>query len=318
MKLKNIYNSAVSIGIKNDPRGKSNVRKELIRRARDFKKLDKIDKNRFDKESLSNPYADTRILYGDIDAEIKDILIGIDIEPAEVLLADRLIQKGENIDLIVSHHPSGFAYANFYEVMHLQIGLLAKQGIPVDIARSFLDKRIKEVERRVSAANHNRSVDVAKLLGIPFMCMHTVADNCVYNYLETCFEKNRPKKVKDIVSILLTNKEYVSAQKDNSGPKIIVGKPENPTGKILVEMTGGTEGSKELYARLSQAGVGTIVNMHLSEEHYKKIETEHINVVIAGHISSDNLGLNLLLDRIDPLDELNIIGCSGFRRVRRK
>ena len=34
--------------------------------------------------------------------------------------------------------------------------------------------------------------------------------------------------------------------------------------------------------------------MHISEEHRKEAEKSHLNVVVAGHISSDNLGLNLL------------------------
>jgi hypothetical protein len=40
-------------------------------------------------------------------------------------------------------------------------------------------------------------------------------------------------------------------------------------------------------------------------------------VVIAGHISSDTLGLNLLLDEIEKEEKLKIINCSGFRRIRR-
>jgi hypothetical protein len=50
--------------------------------------------------------------------------------------------------------------------------------------------------------------------------------------------------------------------------------------------------------KLAQAGVGTIVAMHMSEDHRKNAEKFHINVVIAGHISSDNLGLNLVFDGI--------------------
>jgi len=58
--------------------------------------------------------------------------------------------------------------------------------------------------------------------------------------------------------------------------------------------------------------------MHLSEEHLKKVKDANLNVVIAGHISSDNLGLNLLLDRIEKEEKLDCINCSGFRRIRRK
>ena len=67
----------------------------------------------------------------------------------------------------------------------------------------------------------------------------------------------------------------------------------------------------------AQAGVGTIVAMHLSEEHFKCVKDEHINIVIAGHIASDTLGLNLLLDSVEKAGSLNIVPCSGFVRVKR-
>nr|HPN89055.1 NGG1p interacting factor NIF3 [Candidatus Omnitrophota bacterium] len=71
-----------------------------------------------------------------------------------------------------------------------------------------------------------------------------------------------------------------------------------------------------IFARLSQAGIKTLVCMHLSEEHFKKVQTEYLNVIIAGHIASDNLGLNLLLDKIEKKNKLDIIACSGFRRFK--
>ena len=82
-------------------------------------------------------------------------------------------------------------------------------------------------------------------------------------------------------------------------------------------MTGGTEGPKELFGRLSQAGVKTLVCMHLSEEHFSRAKPEHINVVIAGHIASDNLGMNLLLDKIETHEKLDLLCCSGFKRIKR-
>lgn len=82
-------------------------------------------------------------------------------------------------------------------------------------------------------------------------------------------------------------------------------------------MTGGTEGSKEIFQSLSLSGINTIVAMHLSEEHRKEAEKNHVNVVIAGHIASDNLGLNLLLDNITRDEKLEILDCSGFRRIKR-
>ena len=78
-------------------------------------------------------------------------------------------------------------------------------------------------------------------------------------------------------------------------------------------MTGGTEGSKDIFQSLTTSGVNTIVAMHLSEEHRKEAEKNHLNVIIAGHIASDNLGLNLLFDSILD-DGIDVLECSGFKR----
>jgi lipid A disaccharide synthetase len=39
-------------------------------------------------------------------------------------------------------------------------------------------------------------------------------------------------------------------------------------------------------------------------------------MIIAGHISSDVLGLNLLFDEIEKEEKLAFIGVSGFERMR--
>ena len=58
--------------------------------------------------------------HGRLDRQVRNILAGIDIETPELLLADRLNEKGAGIDLVLAHHPEGRAYANFYEVMKMQ------------------------------------------------------------------------------------------------------------------------------------------------------------------------------------------------------
>jgi len=82
-------------------------------------------------------------------------------------------------------------------------------------------------------------------------------------------------------------------------------------------MTGGTEGAKEVFESLTTGGISTIVAMHLSEDHRKEAEKNHLNVIIAGHISSDNLGMNLLMDELSKDNSFEILECSGFRRFSR-
>ncbi|MCX5667472.1 MAG: NGG1p interacting factor NIF3, partial [Candidatus Omnitrophica bacterium] len=209
------------------------------------------------------------------------------------------------------------AWANFYDVMHLQEAGFAKLGVPLEVGKELLKERMGEVARAVSGANHMRSVDIAKLLEIPYMCVHTPADNHVTNYLQGIFDRRKPKMLNDALNILKAIPEYTDALKVHAGPNILIGEGKKKCGKVFVDMTGGTEGPKRIFSRLSQAGVGTIVAMHLSEEHFKQAKAEFINVIIAGHIASDNLGLNLLLDALEKRGKLKIVPCSGFVRVRR-
>ncbi|MBN2452828.1 MAG: NGG1p interacting factor NIF3 [Candidatus Omnitrophica bacterium] len=318
MKLIDIYRNAIKRGMSKDPRTAREMRQEFNKARGEYRKLKGPDKAAFDKERFSNPYADTRILYGDPQADIKTIMVGIDMEMPEILLADRLNEKGCPVDLVMAHHPEGTAWANFYDVMKLQIATLAKFGIPKSVGEAMLKDRMKEVERAVAPANHLRSVDTARLLDIPYMCCHTPADNHVNTYLQKMLDRKAPATLADVVALLKTVPEYADGLKKGSGPRILIGDPKKKAGRVFVDMTGGTEGPKKIFPRLSQAGVGTIVCMHLSEEHFRHAKDEFINVIIAGHMASDTIGLNLLLDQLQKIDkDLKIIPCSGFVRVKR-
>ncbi|MCS7214986.1 MAG: NGG1p interacting factor NIF3 [Thermodesulfovibrio sp.] len=317
MKLKELYKKAIQIGIENDPRGKETVLKELEKRKKDYETMTDKKKEFFDTESLENPYSDSRILFGTGDEDIKTMIVGIDMEVGEVVLADSLRKNGTQVDLILSHHPEGGAYARLFSVMYMQADILGKFGIPINIAESLMEGRIKEVERRLMPVNHTRAVDAARLLNIPFMCIHTPSDNMVATYLQKLFDEKKPYTLDDVIDLLLEIPEYREAEKNNAGPKILIGSKERKAGKIFVDMTGGTEGSKDIFQSMALSGINTIVAMHLSEDHRKEAEKNHINVVIAGHIASDSVGLNLLLDRITEGEDIKILECSGFKRVTR-
>jgi putative NIF3 family GTP cyclohydrolase 1 type 2 len=317
MKFKDIYNKAVKRGLELDPRGVKEVKAELAQIKKEYDSLGKEEKKYFDKEKLTNPYSDTRMLNGAPNTEVKRVMMGIDIDVSEVLLADRLNQKkGKKIDLIIAHHPQGTGTIGLGDVMAMQAGVLAKFGVPIHIGESLLAERSGEVGRRLMPANHTKTVDAAKLLGIPLMCMHTPTDNAVTTYLQDIFDKKKPLYISDIFDILHKIPEYDYARANTIGPKLVVGSKKRKAGKIFVDMTGGTGGSKMAFEKLSAAGVGTIVGMHIGDDHRKEAEKHHMNVLLAGHISSDNLGINLLMD--DIFTGVDVVECSGFRRFTRK
>lgn len=317
MTLQELFNGAIQHGIDADPRGRAAVEQELYEKRVSFDDLKPGEQASFDPEQLTNPYADSRVLHGSPDQQVRKILVGIDIESPELLLADRLNEKGAGIDLVLAHHPEGRAYANFYEVMKMQADILNRFGVPINVAEDQLSSRMKEVERSLLPVNHTRPVDAARLLDIPYCCIHTPADNLVSSHLQQLIDRTPPQRLKDVLKLLKDIPEYQEAGRNNAGPRILVGSDEQRTGRIFVKMTGGTSGSKETIEKLVQSGVGTLVAMHLPEDHRKEAEKHHLHVVIAGHISSDTLGLNLLLDKLEASEPLQIVACSGFKRFKR-
>ena len=312
MTIQEIYNLAIEMGKKADLRGQERVEKNLARLKEKYEKMNAEEKFDFDQERLRNPYSDTRIHF-DSGKDIKKIMAGIDIEVGELLLADKI----GGIDLVLSHHPLGSALASLDDVMHLHEEVLEAYGISINVAQGLLKERIGEVSRKINPSNLYQEIDAAKILGISLMNVHTPADNLVASFLKKEIESKNPEYVEDILKILDEIPEYQEAKKKRFGPTLFSGQPDNRCGKIaFTEITGGAEGTPKIYEKLATAGVGTIIAMHQSEEHKKEAEAANVNAVVAGHISSDSLGMNLFLDELEKKG-IEIIPCSGLIRVSR-
>ena len=316
MRLEQLYELAITMGMEADPRGKAAVEKILEKTREDYAKLEPDEKQEFDQEKLRNPYADTRISYGDADLEIKRLITGVDIDVADLLLADHLRRNGNPIDLVISHHPSGLGSVYFSEVMYMQADMMQAVGIPINVAEGILQDRIGEVRRRGLPANHYRVVDAARLLDMPLMSMHTPADNNVQKLVQAHIDSRGPETLEELIKVLKEIPEYKEAAKRGSGPVILVGKDTGRCGKIAVSMTGGTGGPKADIEEFVKAGVGTVVEMHMSEEKLEEAKKHHLNVVIAGHMASDSIGMNIILDEFERKG-VEIVSFSGLIRHRR-
>jgi len=312
MKVQEIFNLSTKMGIKADLRGDKRVIEKQKKIKKRYEKMSAEEKADFDKQKLSNPYLDSGVHF-DNKKQVKKIMCGIDIDTSELMMAKEL---GE-IDLVIAHHPLGKALADLPEVMPLQVEVLAGYGVPINIAEGCFKIRIQEVARGVNPANHYKTVDAAKLLNINLMNVHTPCDNLVADFLKKKLFRKRFEYVGEIMEFLKSIPEYAEAEKKGAGPKLFAGDKNNFCGKIaLTEITGGTSGAKEVYEKMANAGIGTIIGMHMSEENKKEAEKNHLNVIIAGHMSSDSLGVNLFLDELEKKG-IKIVPCSGLIRVRR-
>lgn len=315
MRLSEYYRLAVEVAMEADPRKGEELKSILLQTIRAYDALDAAGRDMFDVDSLWNPYADSRILSGDGDTEVSTAMWGIDISSAEVLLADRLREKGKKIDAIISHHPHGRAHASLYKVMPVQESMMRSWGVPVTIAEDILGPRMHEVMCALHSQNHAQTVDACRLLDMPYMCLHQPCDLLGQQFMQRLVDEKEPERLGDLLDLLATLPEYQHATKECNPPTIFVGGRDRKAGSIAVKFAGGTAAPKEMYEQLSRSGIGTVMCMHAPESHREEARKHHINLVVASHMASDSLGTNLLADRFEERG-LEIIPCSGYVRVR--
>lgn len=319
MKLKQLYKRTIEIGIEADPRDKKYLEKMLKKQADRMKKLEGKEKKYFDEERTWNPYSDSRILNGTGDEDVKRLMVGVDIEVPEILLADRLREKGEKIDCIMIHHPEGRALADLEKVMPLQVDVYHAAGVPVNVSERLLSPRMDRIWRAIHADNFLRVERTAQLLDIPMFNCHTVTDNLVWRFMEKHFVQKKWDDLGEIVNALHDVEEYDYYAKKGSPAIIVNGGGSNRPGKVVAtEFTGGTNGPEELIEAQAAAGVGTILAMHFTEKEVELGKKHHLNLIQCNHMAADSLGINLLLDKIAKEEKkLDVLAVSGFVRVER-
>ena len=221
---------------------------------------------------------------------IKKVLMGVDMDTAELMLAQQL-----GYDCVVSHHPRN-TNADFADVLHDHIWKLEALGVPRNKSQKLLEEFKTEFNYNIHVTNSRRSESAAKLLGIPFICIHTPADIIGEAFLQEFLDKKFKGKPETTVKEVKEALEELSEYKDSVRKSSIrVGSAESYAGRIYVLMSGLTNPGPKILKEYFEAGVGTLVVMYINEKEDKEIKEQSIgNVIIAGHMSSDSLGLNKL------------------------
>lgn len=228
---------------------------------------------------------------------IKKVLAGIDMEAAEILMAQNL-----GYDLVLTHHPTaGGPRLNLHQVMTRQIERMVEAQVPINKAQKAIRERIEEVGRALHVSNYDRAASAARVLEMPFVGVHTPADvlseKRVAAHLEKSFNDKPKARVGDVVDALLEIDEYKNAL---TRPKIVAGSKDDYAGKVWVSMARGTGGGPHVAKAYFEAGVGTLVVMHMKEDVIKAIKEQNIgNAIVAGHMASDSVGMNQLLDALE-------------------
>lgn len=241
---------------------------------------------------------------------IKKVFIGVDMDTAELMLAEKL-----GADCVVSHHPmAGTQIVDFAKVMDIQIDKMMEFGVPINRAQKALRKKTSSVDLNSHVRNFDRASSAARLMNMPYMNIHLPADiigeRTIQKYLNERVGVNPKATLQDILDALNEFEEY---KETLAKPVIRVGGPSDYTGKIAVLFAGGTNGGAAVYKSYFDAGVGTIVAMHVPEDVKKAVEEQGFgNIVVAGHMASDSIGLNKIVEAWEK-EGLEVVKMSGIK-----
>ncbi len=223
---------------------------------------------------------------------IRKILFGIDAGVPELLLAKQL-----GYDAVIAHHPQGgTATINFYQVFKRHIQQMVAAGVPIEEA---VRKRLAELEVEAHMRNYGHAVDVATLLEMPYMNIHTPLDEVGRKIMaeKVSSRIRKDSTVQDVISALEELPEFKNATTEI---KIRMGKAENPAGKVVVSHGAGTNGGYEIAKTYFEHGVGTVVYIHIRPRDLERLKAEEErNLVVTGHIASDSVGINPLIHELE-------------------
>lgn len=316
--LGEIYKKAVEIGMKHDPRPKADLEAYMKEKNDKLKKMTKAQQKLHADRSW-NPYDDTRVVYGDLKRKVSVVYVGIDVETQELALisalnAKRVSEGKAPIDLALAHHPESYALEGLAGVMEdIQVATMMEAGVPPNLTSGTLKDRIGDVEKSIHSDNLHRVRNAAKLLDIPMLCAHTIADNVAYQTVSKIVKKLKPRKVRDVVEALEKVPHFQKAAEDFDKPiDVQTGSLDNFAGKVFVEgYTGGTDGSAVILKYLSRnAQVGTTIAMHKSKAHRDEANKHHMNSIITNHMAADALGMQPLVDWLRSKKIEVVIGCG--------
>ncbi len=242
---------------------------------------------------------------------LQRMMIGVDIGPAELLLARQL-----GVDGVIAHHPAGGpAMLEFPKVLARGIELMVDAGVPEGEARQAIQPLVTRSMLRAQASNFDHAPSIARLLGLPFLNIHLPLDEIGRQTMVESIQRyvqdlGREPLVSDVVAALQTIPEIRHAPTRVMVP---VGRLDAPAGKIVVYHGAGTNGGAPVAQAFFAHGAGTVVYIHLSPEDAERLRaaTETGNVVVSGHIASDLIGINPYIRALEERG-LSVFRMSGI------
>jgi len=238
--------------------------------------------------------------------DIKKVLLCIDADPAELMLAKNL-----GCDAVVAHHPIGKASLNFHLVFDRHVDYMLEHGVPKQVAKEAVQKLKERVALRSHTTIYTQTVAAAEKLKMPLVNIHLPCDELMRRTILAQLKSSRIEKVSDIKPSVEHIPEFKNAATEVQVP---YGDPSSKAGKYALVVAAGTNGGYPVAKAYFEHGISTVIYLHVNGEDLAKLKENKVkgNLVILGHLAGDSVGLNQLADALEregvEVVKLGIIG----------
>lgn len=229
---------------------------------------------------------------------IRRILFGIDVETPELHIARQL-----GYDAAIAHHPTGCLPAS-WPVFMRHVDQMVAAGVPEPAAREVAEEMATRLRRIDMLANYDHVPSVARLLGIPYMNIHSPLDEIgrqrIQAEIDACCKANLDVTVQGVIDYLMAMPEYQMAV---TQPEVVLGDPDARAGQTVLSHAALDNGGFPVANAYFEHGVDTVVYIHLDEPELEQLrQTGRGQIIVLGHIASDSAGINPFIEALEERD----------------
>nr|WP_290669073.1 hypothetical protein [Ardenticatena sp.] len=229
---------------------------------------------------------------------IQRLLVGLDIDTGDLLLAKQL-----GYDCVLAHHFRGTeAELTGWQVYQRHIDLMVAAGVPRLAAEEAVYERLDLMRVAAHAANYDRVSGAARLLGMPFLNIHSPLDElgraAMQRAVDELLRDNPQATVAEVAAHLSATFEEFQVARTRVA--IRLGDPDAPAGRVVVAHGALTNGGAAVARAYFEHGIDTVIYIHIAPQELVKLQNEaRGNLIVTGHIASDAIGINIYLDELE-------------------
>jgi hypothetical protein len=240
---------------------------------------------------------------------IRKILFGVDIGTAELEIAKRL-----GYDLVIAHHPPEATVEAWREYL-AHVDQMVAAGVPRGMAENAISGQVDIMQRRAQGRHSEHTVSWAKLIGMPYMNIHTPLDvigrQRMESKIDQLLQKNPQATLADVVDAL---EQFGEVRNSATRPIVLCGDLSNLAGKVVISHGALEIPSYPILKAYYSYGVGTVVALYMRTPQLEQMRRDKPGAWIGvGHLAGDSLGINPFLNALEAKG-LEITRISGVLR----